>query len=170
MIKRFYGMEKNDVFDYGNLLIDNKKSRTFTQEFADVLKNCTNKNQEDVYHDEHTITEFNNLLKQNNCSDKNYCEIKYTKKLIKKETEDKDKTYYDKYLSTNISDVFIYSCNPDNSNYIIGDELPQNTALGISFVSLILIFIFYIAYNKSVSHDKKLYTKNKIYINDYTLI
>ena len=171
MIKRFYGMEKNDVFDYGNLLIDNKKSRTFTQEFADVLKNCTNKNQEDVYHDEHTITEFNNLLLyQNNCSDKNYCEIKYTKKLIKKETEDKDKTYYDKYLSTNISDVFIYSCNPDNSNYIIGDELPQNTALGISFVSLILIFIFYIAYNKSVSHDKKLYTKNKIYINDYTLI
>ena len=171
MIKRYYGMEESDVFDYGDLLTNHNKTRTFTQEFTEVLKNCTSKEQEDIYHDEHTITEFNNLLIQDSCSDKNFCEIKYTKKLIKTETEGAGKSYYyNKYQSTNISDVFIYSCNPEDSNYQIDDDTALMTALGISFVSLILIFIFYIAYNKSVSHDKKLYTKNKIYINDYTLI
>jgi len=170
LIKRYYDMKESDVFDYGNLLDGYDKTRTFTEEFIEVLKNCTNNRQEDIYHDEHTIIEYNNLLFQDNCTYKNFCEIKYTKKLIKKETEGDDKTnYYNKYQK-DISDVFIYSCIPDNSNYKLGDQEPLNTALGVSFVSLILIFIFYITYNKSVSHDKKLYTKNKIYINDYTLI
>ena len=113
MIKAFYGIEENDVFSYGNLLMDNNKPIFFTQ-ICDVLKNCAHKNQEDVYLYEHTITEFNTLLYQNNCPDKNYCEIKYSKKFIKEETE--NKTYYDKYQS-NISDVFIFSGNSDNSNY-----------------------------------------------------
>ena len=168
LIKRFYGIKESDIFDFSELIKnDNNISKMFTKEFIEKLDESI-KIQDHIYHDEHSINEYNTLLFQDNCTNKSFCEIKYTKNIIKIETE--NKTYYDKYQFTDISDVFIYSCIPDDSNYEHGSKLPLNTALGISFVSLIIIFIFYIAYNKSVSHDKKLYTKNKIYINDYTLI
>ena len=36
--------------------------------------------------------------------------------------------------------------------------------------TLILIIIFYYFYKKSISKDKEEYQKNKIFINDYTLV
>ena len=84
------------------------------------------------------------------------------------------------------TDVVIYSCLKKNNfihygenqecDYQLWDEvkIKRNYLFNLisltSLFTLILIIIFYYFYKKSISKDKEEYQKNKIFINDYTLV
>ena len=158
-IKRYYGVnqtEKENI-DY---IIDNS-SIFFDNKITDNLTFQTG-----VYHDSYSIEIFNNYIALN-CNKSTKCEnISYTRNILNSEIKNKNINYD----SQKILDLFFYSCITNNSNYDIYNYEAKNTALYTSLVTLILVIIFYITYKKSVSSDKKLYKKNKIFINDYTLV
>ena len=81
----------------------------------------------------------------------------------------------------NITDIFQYSCKK-RANYNDIDveeiELKEKDEISnlkiaifiISLITLIILIIFYSFYKKAISRDKKESQKNKIFINDYTLV
>ena len=84
--------------------------------------------------------------------------------------------YYLNHInSENILDIIYYSCINSNNNDSINEVNTKNdnlkTAISwISASSLIILIIFYFSYKKSVSRDNKDYLKNKVFINNYTLV
>ena len=73
----------------------------------------------------------------------------------------------------NITDIIYYSCL-DESNYDKGsysnNEIFLVKIMIVTLVTLIILIIFYYTYKKAISRDNKEYLKNKIFINDYTLV
>ena len=74
----------------------------------------------------------------------------------------------------NITDIIYYSCL-DKSNYDIDNTYKNQNdfyekIVVVTLVTLIILIIFYYTYKKSISRDNKEYLKNKIFINDYTLV
>ena len=89
--------------------------------------------------------------------------------------------YYDiiKYSNKykNFTDIIYFTClNITNSNENEIEEIKsknddlKESILIISLITLIIIIIFYIVSKKSISKDNKNYNKNKIFINNYTLM
>ena len=79
--------------------------------------------------------------------------------------------YFDDY--DNITDVFFYSCiTSTNNNTLIKDSESslQKNIIIITMITMIILIIFYSVYKKSISKDKKYFQKNKIFINNYTLV
>ena len=78
------------------------------------------------------------------------------------------------YDYDNIIDIIYYSCL-DKSNYDIDNTYKSlndfyEKIVVVTLVTLIILIIFYYTYKKSISRDNKEYLKNKIFINDYTLV
>ena len=78
------------------------------------------------------------------------------------------------YDYDNITDIIYYSCL-DKSNYDIDNTYKNQNdfyvkIVVVTLVTLIILIIFYYTYKKSISRDNKEYLKNKIFINDYTLV
>ena len=75
------------------------------------------------------------------------------------------------YCSMNITDIFYYTCANYTFNYESNMYSDLIEILIVTpLVSLVVIFIFYFIYMKAISRDKKDSKKNKIFINDYTLV
>ena len=71
----------------------------------------------------------------------------------------------------NITDIFYYTCVNYTFNYESNMYSDLSEILIVTpLVSLVVIFIFYFIYMKAISRDKKDSKKNKIFINDYTLV
>ena len=163
-IIRYYNVRENEL-NY----LNNYSSNSFDINFINHISK-TNNNKKAHYHDSNSVSIFNQALILKNCSILNKCNLNYSRNIIKAETHNKkDSESYHQY-NTNITDLFIYSCIPEDSGYKINNNEIKNTAVYTTFITLIIIIIFYITYNKSVSKDKKSYEKNKTIINDYTLI
>ena len=73
----------------------------------------------------------------------------------------------------NITDIIYYSCfnnsNNKDINFFNDSELIY-IIWGITLATLIILIVFYYTFRKSISRDNKEYLKNKIFINDYTLV
>ena len=87
---------------------------------------------------------------------------------------------YDTYLHRyyeNITDIYYYSCRKNissinkqyNNDYDYYNEF-RNIIGFTSLITLIVIMAFYFIYKKGISRDKKESKKNKILINNYTLV
>ena len=82
---------------------------------------------------------------------------------------------HDKYK--NFIDIIYFSClNITNSNKNEIKEMEgknrnlKDSVPIITFITLIILTILYIVFKKSISKDNKDYNKNKIFINNYTLM
>ena len=84
--------------------------------------------------------------------------------------------YYNKedLIYDNMTDVYYYSCriskNDENIDVKKKEEELKTEIIIISLLTLIILIIFYISYKKGISRDRKEYEKNKIFINNYTLV
>ena len=79
------------------------------------------------------------------------------------------------YYYENMTDIYYYTCRKNISSinnqnqYYYGHEF-EEIILGTTLSSLIVIIVFYFIYKKGISRDKKESEKNKILINNYTLV
>ncbi len=81
------------------------------------------------------------------------------------------------YKYKNFIDIIYFSClNITNSNKNEIKEIEgknrnlKDSVPIITLITLIILTILYIVFKKSISKDNKDYNKNKIFINNYTLV
>ena len=77
------------------------------------------------------------------------------------------------YDIENTVDLIYYSClNISNYRDTTSEEESNliTIIMVITLITLIILIIFYYTYKKAISRDNKEYQKNKIFINDYTLV
>ena len=86
------------------------------------------------------------------------------------------------YYYENLTDIYYYTCmknmssiNNINQNqyydyYFFYYDNFEQAILITSLISLIVVIVFYFIYKKGISRDKKESQKNKILINNYTLV
>ena len=83
-------------------------------------------------------------------------------------------SHYDSYyfeLYENLTDIYYYSCKKANNKNIEDKEKElQTSIMVISILTLIIIILFYSLYKKAISRSKKEFERNKIFINNYTLV
>ena len=118
-------------------------------------------------------------LKNYNCSGRNTCNIETYIGWI---YDVEDFPFYNYTYGTGIDnyevlkDTFIYSCISDYNHKKTKDidtnlekKLKRDIII-ITIITIIILVIFYILFKKAISRDKKAFQKNKIFINNYTLV
>ena len=74
----------------------------------------------------------------------------------------------------NITDIFFYSCRLKNYIWKYDTSYKESNLeiaiIVITLLTLIILIIFYYSYKKAISLDKKVFQKNKFFINNYTLV
>ena len=177
LIEEFVAIQRCYDLYYRFIAIDNSKE--FIELSCGPSQNIIyNLSDEASYLPYQIISELNFYeLEYFNCTNKNHCTIQYyTQYYGEYKPFYYESIYNISSVYDNIKDLFQYSCKKrsydTNNKQIEQNEIEKikTAIILITFITLVSLIIFYSFYKKSISRDKKEFHKNKIFINDYTLV
>ena len=125
------------------------------------------------------IYELNYFLKRNkNCTNKSNCKFEFSTWYYGNDEpfiEERERERFNYKCEYDIiADIYYYSCrkkvNDNNINVEEKENELKTSITVISLITLIIIILFYSLYKKSISREQKEFEKNKIFINNYTLV